>query len=239
MKSKLKPPSISPSKNVIRGAALLFLLVLLGFLSLMLNNFLSTRQSDQVERSPTITFANSSDVEWTTYQDTSVGFEIKYPTQTHQLSTGDSAEAMAGINYHSEEETFFSDFMGYSPPHLASMITINELIYVNKPREQRPPTPFTLWVFSNTDNLDIDEWYQLYRYYPSIWGKAIPSVVDDERPTNNTMIANAPAQFFITQNMGTLQLIFLPVQDHMLLFEVRGDPTSDNIGNQILSTLQF
>ena len=150
----------------------------------------------------------------------------------------DSAVVATGIDKN-ELESVFAELMGYPPPIFVSIVTVDELTYTDKQQGEKPPIPFTAWAFSNPENLNIDEWYQKYGYYPSIWGQATPGVLAENQPQSKTMIANTHAQFRITQNMGTLQLVFVPTQDHMLLFEVRGDPTPDNIGNQILSTIQF
>lgn len=197
-----------------------------------------SQQSNQNETLATISFPIPSDEQWLLYEDTATGFSIKYPSQTHRVLANDSAIAAVGSDI-SEIASAFSEMMGYSPPPLVSTVAIDELAYVDRRPEEKPLTPFIAWVFANPDNLGIDEWYQLYDYYPSIWGKSIPSLKANNMPQDKAIVANLEAQFFITQNMGTLQLVYVPMKDHMLLFEIRDVASSNNVGNQILSTVQL
>lgn len=240
MKSKPTLPISMPTKKPF-WALIIFLVVLFTIWFVIFSKpspTEPTKQTNQNEIVATIAFPIPFAEQWLLYEDTATRFSIKYPSQTHRVLTSERAIEAVGIG-RNEIESAFSTLMEYSPPLLISTVVIDELAYADRQPEEKPPTPFVVWIFANPDNLSIDDWYQFYGYYPSIWGKSIPSLKEENRPRNKAAVANSQAQFFITQNMGTLQLIFVPTQDHMLLFEIRDEPNPNNVGNQILSTVQF
>ncbi len=127
----------------------------------------------------------------------------------------------------------FMDFMGYEPPKLVAAVRIEDK---NSPD---PLEIFNVWLFRNPEALNINQWYEKYWYYPYNWGHAVDSVVESKRPKNSLNIDGMEAKYAVLDSMGRVQYIYLERKGIIYLIAVRGEPSSDEIGNQILSTFRF
>jgi hypothetical protein len=111
--------------------------------------------------SPTIT-TNQTDItiKWEAYANSKVGFEFRYPDKNYKLRHDGEIEHSKRSKI--EIPKAFTQYMGYSPPQVLLAISIeNERV----PNSSYSLIPFALWIFKNSEEIEIDQWHETYWYY--------------------------------------------------------------------------
>lgn len=126
----------------------------------------------------------------------------------------------------------------YSPPKLIGGIRVESRItYQDAYDNNYNLTPFSVWVFDNQDDIDIDEWFELYSYYPFRWDHSIPSITGKIRPRSNITIGGILGK--TSRPDEGMQYIYLLQDKRMILIQIWEEYQSKGIGSLILSTFRF
>ncbi len=95
--------------------------------------------------------------------------------------------------------------------------------------------PFTVWVFDNPENLNVDNWYKNYWYYPFVWGDFTQTGKVDLTPKNETTISSQVAKSGIVDYQpGKPKFVYVSKDSKMYLFRLIGSE-----GDKILGTFKF
>ena len=90
-----------------------------------------------------------------------LGFQFKYPTD---LTVKEDSEEEFNKRGNGDFRKNFKGYIQYEPAKFIEAVTILDKT------NSFDQNPFTVWVFDNPNNLDIDTWYGNYWYYPFVWG---------------------------------------------------------------------
>jgi hypothetical protein len=163
---------------------------------------------------------------WQNYTNSIMGVAFLYPGESLLLDSDD--EAKYSERSHFDVRETFIRMLGYSPPQLISAVGT-----VDRKAQQDGYLldHFTVWVFDNQGKLSIEDWYRKYRYYPFVWGKAVESAIEYDRPKNTAKINELVMKYAILDDMGAAQYGYISSDERMFLIVTRSD-----LGNQVLST---
>jgi hypothetical protein len=236
LKSKLPPVSV-----------MLLLLVLVGTAGFFLGKSFSQPKTSpppisQISQTPTTGIPNPTPTpdptaNWKTYVNTKYGLKFKYPEERYLIE--EDSEWLLSKESKIEMPKTFEEFFGYPPPKFLFALKM-----INK-KSPQDLSPLRIWGFSNEENKNIDEWYEKYRYYPFNWGKAITSIIEENRPKKEIVIGKKTGKFAYLEEMGKIKYIYLPLNKEMLLIRARvnfNEPKNQeipDITSEIISTLEF
>ena len=161
----------------------------------------------------------------TTYTDQKLGFELQYPKQLIlQPDTEEEFNKRGNGNFRKN----FTSYVTYPPAEvLGAMVILDKtgLFETN---------PFTLWVFNNPENLEVDKWYLNFWYYPFVWGD-YTARRNDVAPANEATISGQISKSGVVDYQpGKPKFVYINYQGKMYLFRIIGES-----GDQILSTFKF
>jgi hypothetical protein len=157
-----------------------------------------------------------------TYRNQSLGFEFVVPKD---YFVKEETEAEFHKRSNGEMRKNFTYYIKYPPAEF------NTSLYVLNKENDYENAPLSLWVFENPDNLNPEEFYKEYWYYPFIWGD-YSSAKEKIAPTEVFRIAEASGSSGIaTFKTNSPRFIYLPKNGKMYLFKV--------IDSKILDSFKF
>lgn len=162
----------------------------------------------------------------TTYTNQQLGFEFKHPSE---LSVKEDSEEEFNKRGNGDFRKNFKGYVQYEPGKLLGAVVVLD-------KDGNFDTnPFTVWVFDNSDDLSIDEWYKSYWYYPFVWGdftyigKTVLAPKDEA-----TVSGKVGKSGIIDYSAGKPKFVYLSLDKKMYLFRIIG-----NSGEQILASLKL
>lgn len=123
----------------------------------------------------------------------------------------------------------FTGYIQYSPAIFAGAVVVLDTsnLYAKN--------PFTVWIFENPDNTDIDSWYKKYWYYPFVWGDFSYEEKSKLSPQKESTISGSPVKSgMVDYQEGKPKFTYLSKDGKMYLFRTIGSN-----GEAILNTFQF
>jgi len=246
--SQTSPPTLSTSSwksKLFLVSAALLLIVLAGTIGFLLGKSLDKPKTSfspisQVSPSPSSenpTPTLDPTANWKTYVNTKYGLKFKYPEERYLIE--EDNEWLLSKESKIEMPKTFEEFFGYPPPKFLFALKM-----INK-KSPQDLSPLRIWGFSNEENKNIDEWYEKYWYYPFNWGKAITSIIEENRPKKEIVIGKKTGKFAYLEEMGKIKYIYLPLNKEMLLIRAMvnfNEPKNQEIPDmtsEIISTLEF
>jgi len=241
------PPSPKKSNSVVW--ILLFLVILLSAITafFVYQNMQLRQQLVTVQPTPTLTPIATSDptVDWSVYSGNRYSF--KYDKSKFVVESFGEAQ-LSSITKIKLPDSFTS-FMGYKPPRVKDAIKIG-VPFVDTSGHSLPVDGegiMQIWIFDNSNQLNIDQWYDKYIYYPIQWGHSIETALENERPKEGFIVDSTNGKQNYLDLMGTAKLSYLQKGDEMYLFYGQGidfDNLNDvekipNDVSLILSTFKF
>lgn len=98
-------------------------------------------------------------------------------------------------------------------------------------------SPFTVWVFENSNDLTIEKWYNNFWYYPFVWGDYTASR-NNVAPMIDATISGQIAKLgVVSYQPGSPKFIYLNHSGKMYLIRIINK--QENLGDQILESFKF
>lgn len=173
------------------------------------------------------------------YVDKQKSISFVFPSDTHIVKVDSESERSRAEN--SDIPHSFLTVKGFSAPKVLWALKVEE----KKPFQGRygmeaQTVPFAVWVFDNSQNLTIDDWFEAYWYYPFTWGSASESEIVKMRPMAKIMIDGEQAAGYDRgpTPRGYLKLYYIGRNDKMYLFQLLGEE-ENSLDFEIASTFKF
>lgn len=161
------------------------------------------------------------------YSDSALGFEVQYFDKDLKV-VKDSEEDFnkrGNGNYRKN----FTGYVGYEPP-----VSTGAVVVLDKDGSF-DKNPLSVWVFSNDNNLTIEQFFQKYWYYPFVWGvfdyTSKGHIALDSEATVSGQLAKYK---IISYQPGKPKFVYVAKENKMYLFRVIGEK-----GEKILSDFRF
>ena len=208
-----------------KGSALIAF-VLIGFVVIFGGGYLFFNYQNQKTPQSFIPTLGKSNDNLETYTNKDFGFEFKYLNK--DLTVKDDSEQYFNKRGNGDFRKNFKGYIGYEPENFLGAVTVLEKV------ENFDTSPFTLWIFDNSNNLNVDDWYKNYWYYPFVWGDYTIRR-NDVAPVNDATISGRLAKSGVVgYQPGSPKLIYLSDSNKMYLFRIIGDQ-----GEKILQSFKF
>ena len=123
----------------------------------------------------------------------------------------------------------FKGYVGYEPgePFGAVVVLDKEGSY--------DASPFSVWVFNNSNVLTIEQWFDKYWYYPYLWGVFDYTSKSHVALDTEATVSGQQARYkIVAYQPGKPKFVYIAKDQKMYLFRVIGDS-----GDKILSTFKF
>ena len=160
------------------------------------------------------------------YTDLGLGFEFKY---NKDLTVKEDSEENFNKRGNGDFRKNFKGYVGYEPGKFVGAVAV-----LDKP-ESYDQNPFTVWVFDNPEDLNIDKWYGNFWYYPFVWGDFTYTGKSTLAPKEDATVSGQLGKFgIIDYQPGKPKFIYLSKDKKMYLFRVIGES-----GDKILTTFKF
>ncbi|MBU1000297.1 hypothetical protein KKE78_02805 [Patescibacteria group bacterium] len=161
------------------------------------------------------------------YQNNYLSFEFQY--SNIDFTVKEDSEEAYNKRGNGDYRKNFKGYVGYEPGK-----SLGVVVLLDK-SNSFDTNPFTIWVFDNSDNLSIDEWYKNYWYYPFVWGDFTYTGKFVLAPRKEATISGITAKSgAIDYQPGKPKFIYAAKDSKMYLFRVIGES-----GDKILSTFKF
>lgn len=161
-----------------------------------------------------------------TYSNEKLGFQLQYTNKDFMLQEDTEEEFNTRGNGNFRKN--FAYYITYEPAKF-----IGAALILDK-TQSFDNNPFTVWVFENPNNLTIDKWYQLYWYYPFVWGD-YTGRRNNVAPIKEATISGQMAKYgIVNYQPADPKFIYLSNKQKIYLFRLIG-----SIGDQILATFKL
>lgn len=210
--------------NMQKGSAQISLIIVALILVLLGVLYFSQRPKNDNLQIATVLNPQKEELE-SIYTDQKLGFELKYPKQLIlQPDTEEAFNKRGNGNFRKN----FTSYVTYPPPEvLGAVIILDET-------GSFETNPFTVWVFNNPENLEVDKWYLNFWYYPFVWGDYTQRR-NNVAPINEASISGQLSKSGVVDYQpGKPKFVYLNYQGKMYLFRIISE-----MGEQILSTFKF
>ena len=159
-----------------------------------------------------------------TYTNNKLNFQLQYSKDLQvQVDSEEEFNKRGGGDFRKN----FKGYIQYEPGKVLGTVVVLDS------DNSYETNPFTVWVFNNTDDLSIDEWYKNYWYYPFVWGDFTYTGKTTLAPKNEATISGQMAKFgVIDYQPGKPKFVYLANNKKMYLFRIIGAE-----GDKILSSL--
>jgi hypothetical protein len=175
---------------------------------------------------------------WKTFVENRYGFTLQYPdaqlvlhddTEDNKLPIDPTVPEDARPN---SRDVFFQT-KGYAAPYFVYAVALHTITQENT----LAPSPVSLWIFENKNNLSADDWYEQYDYYPFTFGTHIPATIEADKPIQEIIIDGFPGKYHLVVDKAENQMayIYIPRKNYMMLLAVENKV----VGRQILATVHF
>ncbi len=163
------------------------------------------------------------------YSNTNLGFSFNYQKD---LIVKEDSEKEFNTRGNGDFRKNFRGYVGYEPPAFAGAVAVlgKDNNFDNN--------PLTIWVFNNTNNLTIEQWFTNFWYYPFVWGvfdyASKSKIVMDQEATVSGELAKSK---IVAYQPGSPKFVYIAKEGKMYLFRIIDD--KDHTGDQILSSFKF
>lgn len=160
------------------------------------------------------------------YSSLDFGFKFQY---SKDLSVRTDSEEEFNKRGNGDFRKNFKGYVGYEPAQSLGAVAVLDK------EENYDASPFTVWVFNNTNNLTIDAWFGNYWYYPFLWGVFDYTSKGHVTPDSEATISGQMAKYkIVAYQPGKPKFVYVSNNQKMYLFRVLGEA-----GDKILSTFKF
>lgn len=164
-----------------------------------------------------------------TYTSNSFNFQFQY---SKDLTVKDDSEQEFFKRAGGDFRKNFKGYVTYEPGKIIGAVVASDKT------DSFDTNPFTIWVFDNPDNLNIDSWYDQYWYYPFVWGDFTYNGKFKTSPQN---IATVSGQLIksgvVDYQPGKPKFIYINYKGRMYLLRVINQ--EGNMGDQILQSFKL
>lgn len=169
------------------------------------------------------------------FESKELGFEFKYPYSGYLVIDDD--EEKFSNHAQAEFRKNFKNYVGFPPPQFIKGLIVKAADPTHP--DQFEPTPLTLWVFNNPNNLSIERWYELYWYYPFVWGQFSQPQKGQVSPKNEASVSGQLAKYgVVSYRPGEPKFVYLSRNGRMFLFRLM-DEGKRSTGEEILTSFKF
>lgn len=159
------------------------------------------------------------------YRESNLGFEFKYPKN---LIAKKDTEEEFDKRGNGDFRKNFKYYVTYPPAEMiGGVVVLDEA-------SSYETNPLTIWVFDNSNNLTIEQWYKNYWYYPFVWGDYTLRRNNVAPIKDATVSGHLAKSGIISYREGNPKFVYVAKDRKMYLFKVIGES-----GEQILSTFKF
>lgn len=159
--------------------------------------------------------------------DTDLDFEFSYSTQFK--AEVDSEEGYSKRNNGNFRKNF-SGYIGYEPGSVITAVAVLDKSL------SFDINPFSVWVFDNSNNLSVENWYEKYWYYPFVWGdfSGRQGIAPNEVATISGQEAKSG---MVLYQPGTPKFVYISKGKNIFLFRIIND--SEKTGDKIMASFKF
>lgn len=210
------------------------LLLLLAVLLLLLGGgaYFFRTQKGKTLLIPKLTVQKSPVSEFNNYTNKDLGFGFKYSKslsvkndteeEFNQRSAGAASKSVNG-----DYRKNFKGYVGYEPPKIVGAVAVLEK------DEKFEANPFSVWVFSNEDALEAEQWFENYWYYPFVWGVFDYVSKGHIALDREATVSGQSAKYKVVDyQQGKPKFVYVSKDEKMYLFRIIG-----NAGEMIFSSL--
>lgn len=218
-----------------KGSAALFVLiaglatvVLISLFSFGLLKFPQSPVSEPLVVAQTLGSIKSPSVpEVNIYTNKILGFQFSYKTES--LNVKEDSEENYNKRGNGDFRKNFKGYVGYEPATFLGAVSVLDNT------GSFDSSPFTVWVFDNTNNISVDSWFDRYWYYPFLWGVFDYTSKGHVRMDGETTIDGQPAKFkVVAYQPGKPKFMYVSKDNRMYLFRIIGE-----MGENLLSGFKF
>lgn len=160
-----------------------------------------------------------------TYTNSQLGFEFQY---AKDLTAKEDSEEQFDKRGNGNYRKNFKGYIWYEPGKV-----LGAAVVLDK-NGSYDTNPFTIWVFDNPDNEDIENWYKNYWYYPFVWGD-FTQRNQNVAPVNESTVSGQMAKSGIVDyREGKPKFVYISNYGKMYLLRIIGDE-----GDKILESFKF
>ncbi|MBI2040147.1 hypothetical protein HYT18_03670 [Candidatus Microgenomates bacterium] len=161
-----------------------------------------------------------------TYTNEYLGFEFNYDDK--KLTVKEDSEQEFNKRGNGDFRTNFTSYVTYPPAEfMDGIVVLDETSSYDK-------NPLTIWVFNNSNNLTIEQFYANYWYYPFVWGD-YTARRNSVAPVNDATISGQLALYgIVTYQPGSPKFVYLISGGEMYLFRIIGEE-----GEKILQSFKL
>lgn len=160
------------------------------------------------------------------YVNKALGFQFEYSDK--ELKVLEDSEEAFNKRGNGKFRQNFKGYVTYEPGiFLGAVVVLDE-------KGSYELNPLTIWVFENPKELNVEDWYKNYWYYPFVWGDYTQrnKLV---APVNEATISGSLSKSGIVDyRPGKPKFIYLPKDKKMYLFRIIGEK-----GDKILENFKF
>lgn len=159
------------------------------------------------------------------YSEPNLGFEFKY---TKDLIVKKDTEEEFNKRGNGDFRKNFSYYVTYQPADVLGAISVLD------ETQSYDTNPLTIWIFNNSNNLTIEQWYKNYWYYPFVWGDYTERR-NNVAPINDATISGQLAKSGkVSYQPREPKFVYLSNNGKMYLFRIIGES-----GDKILDTFKL
>lgn len=205
-----------------KGSALIPTL-LLGVAIIIISGFYYYSQSNRAQNSIYSPKIDNKNLE--IYTNNQLGLEFKYSKNLKVIVDSEEEFDKRG---NGEFRKNFTNYVTYPPAEfIGGIVVLDET-------SSYETNPLTIWVFSNSNNLEVEQFYENYWYYPFVWGDYTLRR-NDVAPVNEATISGMLAKSGVVDYQpGKPKFAYLSKGRKMYLFRVIGES-----GDKILQTVKL
>jgi len=172
-----------------------------------------------------------STTSWKVYKNSENNFLFKYdPSKYEPVKTNEQKLATENNAGEPSMVDIFKSYKNYLPPKFIGAIKL-------MPKDKvEANSHFSVWIFDNSNNISISEWYEKYNYYPYIFGGLTREDALAESPKNETVVGTMKAYWGIPSGMYLVKQTYIQYKSRVYLISSDMDNSEHN---QILSTFEF
>jgi len=165
-----------------------------------------------------------------TYTNKTLSFQFQYPAK--DLTVKEDTEQDYFKRGGGDFRKNFKGYVSYEPGQFLGAVVVLDK------SNSFDLNPFTIWIFDNPNNLDIDQWYKMYWYYPFVWGDFTYTGKVELSPKKESTISGQIAKSgIIDYQPGKPKFVYLSNNGKMYL--IRLINSGGKMADQILQSFKL
>ena len=210
-----------------KGTVLPLLLIALVLVGVILGYLYLNKDTKTVLQSPIE--KSSKETALKTYTNNDLGLEFQYLKDAKVIEDSEENFNKRG---NGDFRKNFRGYVGYEPGSFSGAVVVLDK------QASYDQNPFTVWVFDNPEDLNIDKWYGNFWYYPFVWGDFTYTGKSTLAPKEDATVSGQLGKFgIIDYQPGSPKFIYLSKDEKMYLFRIIGK--SEEVRDQILKSFKF